>query len=233
MKVAVYAYRLHVINQLNEFLNQYMEKQEGIDISFFTEEREFAESMGNLEFDLLIMHIEWRTGGELEETGHLTKKSEDVPVIFVSSKWTNMENFFRLNAPAYFFKLACYRQFQLVMDLMWKSYRDTNQVFIGEYSGKVFILKLDEIYYFESYMRKTFVCTDISRLRINLSLDMAIERLPGEQFVRSHQGYLANLKHVRSMERDRLILLNGSIIPVSVSRRKRTKEKLITYFIHF
>lgn len=88
-------------------------------------------------------------------------------------------------------------------------------------NGKVRHVREEDILYFEKYRQYiTAFQTKDEAIRIRGSMQDYEKRLSGKGFVRSHVGYLVNLRHCCSFEKDVLILDNGKRIPVSRERKK-------------
>ncbi|MEG0157608.1 MAG: LytTR family DNA-binding domain-containing protein [Hungatella sp.] len=91
--------------------------------------------------------------------------------------------------------------------------------------GKI-VLNLEDVCYFESYQRKTAVCTDSERFRISTTLRKEEEDLAEERFVRTHQGFLVRIDQIKIMRGCELILKNGVHIPVSRRNKDKVHQKL-------
>lgn len=53
------------------------------------------------------------------------------------------------------------------------------------------------------------------------------KELSGRGFVRVHAGYMVNLRHCHSLEKNEVVLREGLRIPVSRDRRKIVKEQFM------
>lgn len=87
---------------------------------------------------------------------------------------------------------------------------------------------LDEICYLESRGHQTPIHLDQKKEVCRDKLSDLEERM-GEQFVRCHQSFLVNMKYIRRIERESLILENGENISISKKRYLETKEKYFLY----
>lgn len=95
-------------------------------------------------------------------------------------------------------------------------------------NGKVYHVREKDILYFEKY-RQYIIAIRVGdeAIRIRGSMQEYENRLSGKGFVRSHVGYLVNLRHCCSIEKDSLILDNGKRIPVSRERKKYVLEQFL------
>lgn len=101
--------------------------------------------------------------------------------------------------------------------------------FFWECKGGVLKLKGNEIYYFHTAQRKTYIHTSQRIYQIRSTLKAEEQRLKELPMIRVHHGYLVHLARVESLIRHELTMLSGDIIPVSESRRKFVLDELKAY----
>lgn len=88
-----------------------------------------------------------------------------------------------------------------------------------------------DVLYIERVLRKT-------RLRLlgggeewtTLHPERLLEPLSARQFIRCHQSFWVNFRHIRSMERDRFLLPGDIAVPISRTYRDSAREQ---FFAHF
>lgn len=99
-----------------------------------------------------------------------------------------------------------------------------------ECKGGVLKLKANEIYYFHTCQRKTYIHTSRQVYQIHSTLKEEERRLGGElPMVRVHQGYLVHLAVVESLIRYEVMMRSGDKIPVSENRRKFVLNAIRAY----
>jgi two-component system, LytTR family, response regulator LytT len=95
--------------------------------------------------------------------------------------------------------------------------------------GLVF-LRQNEAWAFEASERLTFVHSGAGRFDVDLSL-AAIEVMLGEGWLRVHRNWVANLEHVKALERDdsgsALVLEGGVRVPVARDKVQHVREVLL------
>lgn len=84
-----------------------------------------------------------------------------------------------------------------------------------EYKGKLICLFLDDIYYFHSEARKTYVHTATRAYQIGTSIKKEAERMRELPFIRTHNAFLVHLKKLECIGSQEAVLRNGERIPVS------------------
>ena len=65
---------------------------------------------------------------------------------------------------------------------------------------------------------------------IRMKLEQLEKELAGYDFLRPHERYLVNLYYIEQIEPSKLLLKNGTEIPVSHSRRKEMQKRLMEWF---
>lgn len=87
-------------------------------------------------------------------------------------------------------------------------------------------VKVSEIEYVEGMSEyiKVFVKGKPVPIIVLMSLKLLAEKLPSNCFMRVHRSYMVNLKEIREVANDKLVLDGGAVIPVSDSYRRDLKD---------
>ncbi|MDK2967483.1 MULTISPECIES: LytTR family DNA-binding domain-containing protein [Lacrimispora] len=93
------------------------------------------------------------------------------------------------------------------------------------FNGKFFALTIREIYYLESYDRKASLVLKEGRIRIKARLNEEERKLPKEWFVRISRHNIINMHHVRSVNDEKVEIINGDILYVSHNRKKMFQKE--------
>lgn len=93
------------------------------------------------------------------------------------------------------------------------------------FNGKFFAFMIREIYYLESYERKTSLMLKEGRIRIKARLNEEERKLPKEWFVRISRHNIINMHHVRSVIGEKVEIINGDILYVSHNRKKMFQKE--------
>lgn len=84
-------------------------------------------------------------------------------------------------------------------------------------------LETDEILYFEGAGSYVYCITKNDKILISKNIGEIEKNLDSQSFVRCHQSYIVNLKHIKTFDKKRtgnLYLINGEGIPVSQRKVK-------------
>lgn len=185
--------------------------------------------------DLLFLDIELKSESGIALAAEINRTYPDTIVVFVSSYPFYVTDAYNVNAAQFFVKPLQYEIFQREYDRLLKRYETIQDVFkrkiikLGEIE-----LRKSDIVYIESY----------KRILIAHTVDKKIYEYYGkisdeEQFfedtaiIRCHRGYLVNLAHVLSMNRDGIYVqfADGSTtdVPVSESSYDTVRSKFVRY----
>lgn len=102
--------------------------------------------------------------------------------------------------------------------------------FVWEYKGGMLRVEEDEICYFHSERRKTYIHTPDKIYELRGNLKDAEKKVGGLPMVRTHVSFLIHLKHLRNLTGSEAVMRNGDRIPVSEKRRKYAFETARIYF---
>ena len=93
-------------------------------------------------------------------------------------------------------------------------------------------VNLEKIYYIESNLHKV-VCwikeESLERFSLYEKLNRIEEKIKNQKFIRIHQSYLVNMKHIISIKNYKTVLDNGEELPMSKAKFKAAKEAFIEY----
>lgn len=107
----------------------------------------------------------------------------------------------------------------------WESRRPTLEL---KGSGTIYRLEREDVLYLEKYKHNVIVHRKKGEdIQIRSSMQDLEKELSGRGFVRVHAGYMVNLRHCHSLEKNEVVLREGLRIPVSRDRRKIVKEQFM------
>ena len=90
-------------------------------------------------------------------------------------------------------------------------------------TNKTYFIDVSEILYFQSDGSYSKIVTTDTSILASKNLKHFQELVSEDLFIRTHQSYLVNKKHIVGLKGNNLILNNTIEIPISVRRRKEIK----------
>lgn len=106
----------------------------------------------------------------------------------------------------------------------------SKEEFAWEYKGRMLHVYGDEICYFHSEGRKTYIHTTRHTYELRGNLGDAERKVRELPMVRTHQSFLVHLKYLEKLTGREAVMKNGDRIPVSGSRRKEAFHTARVYF---
>ncbi len=101
--------------------------------------------------------------------------------------------------------------------------------YVAQFNGQIHRLYLSEIYYLESYQRKTSVVTSYGKIRVMSRLDEEEQHLPSSEFIRVNRHNIINMEHIKTVYHDNIIMENGEIVYISRTKKKAFLEVYMEY----
>ena len=89
----------------------------------------------------------------------------------------------------------------------------------------------DQIIYIEKEKNYVVFNTKNNQYRERSNIDEKLNDLRSYGFIRTHIGYIVNLKYISKVESNGVILNNGSVIPVSKSYKQSVKELFFDWMV--
>ena len=169
--------------------------------------------------DVIFMDIEMPHLNGMETAKRLRELNEEVPLVFV----TNMKQYaiegYSVSALDFILKPINYYRLASILKKLAKNVQKRGAEKYVRAEGRIIQVKLDSIYYVEVNGRDIIYHTETQDIRTYGKLKDLEEEFAPNGFVRCHNAYLINLKHVKSVEKDS-VTVGNSEIAVSRNRRK-------------
>lgn len=113
-------------------------------------------------------------------------------------------------------------------DVLLKAYTKISNrrtdVFTCESNGLTKWISLKSIAYFEMQSRIVTVHYDNQTFSFYSKMEQLQTKLADHRFIRTHRSFLVNLKYIKSMNKDQLVLFDGSELPLGVTYSKQVKQ---------
>lgn len=101
--------------------------------------------------------------------------------------------------------------------------------FVFSLDGAAYVLRMQQIYYFDVYDHVTTVHTADEKYAIRTTLKDVLAQLPRGYFGMPHQSYIVNFAHVKTATTQEIYLTSGVRIPVSRRRQVDFMAQLQQY----
>ena len=231
MRIAVCDDDIYMLRLLGDYLYRLRGSRLEFSVEFFKSSADFERALERRSYDLILLDMEMdkADGGGIARAARARKREEKVFILYTAyGTEYALEALRRMNC-YFLLKPFMFADLRRILENVYYCSAIEYRKFGASFNHDVVSLELREIVYFESYQRKTYVCTAAGCYRVTERLDDIEKRLPPELFLRIHQGYLVNLSHVKKIKGQELYLKDGRRLEVSYRRRRAVYEKIRNY----
>ena len=196
------------------------------------------------EVDVVFLDLE--ISKEIELAAAIRDVKPTISIVFVNACSDYAVKAFEINAQDYLVKPLTQERMSITAEKLnylvqlrqtvmpvASSTTTATEVIPAKNNGRIYLLKVQDIFYFTSIGRNVFAVIDDDLYKLKGSLSYWEERLPQEKFFRCHNGYIVNLSKIEYIapffKNAYSIKLTGSIetIPVSRNFAKGLKQRIL------
>ena len=216
-----------VVAQVNGYLSEYQKhKKIKMSISNFFNAEELWDFLTANHCDLIILDIELvkMNGVELGKKIRTELNDQDIKIIIISALENYYKQLFDIQPLNFLLKPIDKIKLFNVIDLAVKLIDDQNHIFVFKTKESTYRLKVKDILYFESYNHNFKVVTTNGNYSYRSSFSEIMNQLSDYGFIQVHKSYVINCNQTRDIEYDKLIMTNGTEIPIGRNRRKEIRN---------
>lgn len=223
------------LSKEKEIITKYMEERNcPCHIDSFNSGTDFIDSGLDARYDILFFDVSIAGMNGIELAKRIRQYDDNVYIVFVTAFIDYSLEGYKVDAIRYILKdsesleKSVYECLDTITNRMSNIERKITFEFL---EGKKSI-RLEDILYVESNLHKlTFHVKGQTSENYTMyeKLDNMDIKLQNYHFCRIHKSYLVNLKHVQSIERYAVTLVNDEKVCISQPRYKEVREKFICY----
>lgn len=167
------------------------------------------------------------------QTAELIRKYDNkVLIIIVTSIIDYAIEGYRINAFDFILKPINEVKFKKVLLKALRKIRDSeSKVYVVQNRDKVKLVKLDNIFYFESDGRYSDIYCEGEIITTNENITNIEKNISGDGFVRISRFYLLNMSYISEIDSEEILLKNGKRLRYSIKLQKNIKEKYMYYMM--
>lgn len=235
-KIAVCDDEKHFRNTVKEYVGRYL-KQKGIayEIDTFSSGEEFVDQgIEMIQYKIIFLDINMNELDGIKTAQKIRELSKDVFIVFVTAYVNYTLEGYKVDAVRYLLKNnvnfddsinECMDAITLKMN-----YKEVKKEF--KFSEGIKKISLNKILYIESNLHKLEFQVMEDKLNIYTlydTLNNMEKELKDEGFIRVHQSFLVNIKHIKSMKRYEVVLSNHTTLAIPKARYKSVNTIFISY----
>ena len=182
-------------------------------------------------YDLIYMDIEMREQDGISAASEIREIDKNVFLIYITSHESFAKDVFELNAYRFITKPIDLGIFRKYFEAVKDELTIRPQYFRYQYNKVVYRISLDEIIYFQSDRRVTYIITENGSKKCYVKLNDIECRLLQSNivFFRIHQSFLVNPQYIIAYFYDSMELRDGTTLSISENRRKKVSELFCTF----
>lgn len=186
---------------------------------------------GYQKFDAIFLDIKMDQLDGIQTALEIRKQDKHVKIIYVTNYSSFQSDAFTVRAFGYVVKPISYEQiYKQLKDIIEYSSQESALPTYTFNTDKGFkTIKLQDIYYFESYNHKVKIQCKEKVYFISDSIINIFNLFKADGFSMPHKSYIVNLMHVSNIKGYDLELINGMVIPISQKRAVEFKRNFHTY----
>ena len=112
-------------------------------------------------------------------------------------------------------------------------YTEKRYIVNFKWQGLAYALEVSEIVYLEGYSRHVAFFTPDEKYKCVGKLDEYDMKLAPYGFLRCHQGFLVNMKYIKSIDKDRIKTTTGAFVEMSVRKRQECLQAFNNYLTRY
>lgn len=187
---------------------------------------ELLESASN--YDLILLDILLTDIDGISIARKFIENNKEQNIIFISSSNAYLKEGYRVKALRYITKPIDKKELFYDLKIVLKNLIENNLFIYDELQTGV-KLYYKNIEYIEVIGRNTYIHYKGTKRNSKKTLKKWEEILNENHFVRSHNSFLVNLKHVYYIKNNQIILKSGNTVPLSRTYKNNFKNLLFDY----
>lgn len=230
MKIAICDDDKRDTQRLSDLLEKYsVDKQMDIDIYTYDTALGLMEVMPEIEWDIIFLDINMEDMDGLTLARKIKEKQEDVPIVLVTAFINYALDGYKVRASRFLVKDDLDKTLPECMDDVCRQIRKNMKNMLFDCVEGDVDIKLLEIIFIETTGHKSIIHLKSEDYHLYESMDELESRLKLYGFIRVHQSFLVNIKHIRSINNYACTLDTGYEIKIPKARYKQVRQERTLY----
>ena len=233
MKIVVCEDQAVQIDLLNSQIKNWA-KEYDIDISidnFSTAESFLFQWSEYDKYDIIFLDIKLSKMSGIELSNIIRERNKTIDIVFITGFFKYALHGYRVGALQYLMKPINDSDLYFCLNKTLSRIKDEEKLstLIIEMAKKYIKLYYDEIYYCITFSPYIDIHTNSEKITLRKKISEMENNLPSKYFVRCHRSYIVNVKHIKSITKNKVLLSNGIKIPISRGKHKEINNAFINY----
>lgn len=228
IKIAICDDELEICSMLEEYVAEACKKQKvKVDISVYADGKSLHEALcSGEEFTLIFLDIELPHIDGVEIGAYIRDELKDnaIQIAYISGKESYAMQLFKIRPINFLIKPITYEQVVNILNKTLSLMYIMSRKFVYKQKQDMHFEEFGNIMYFKSNNRKVQIVLQDNRVEeFYGKLDKICQQLPKQEFLYIHKSYIVNVSYIQHFEYEHITLVNGEVLPISQSRRKKIR----------
>ncbi len=232
LRIAVCDDMAEVRRQLSRYFERF-EKESGIALEVDAYESGLQLlSTDYLIYDLLILDVQMGEPNGIETARRIRQAGGGMTIVFFTNYIQYALEGYEVQAFRFLLKPLSYEQFSSVVGRALTQMHSEQAEYIHVHQRDTAVgIPLDQIVYAETERGHIILHTKRKeRVQSRLTMRELEKDLVPKHFFRCHTAYLVNLREIKKVTQQDVVLLDGTLLPLSKHRKKEMKEALAQFW---
>ena len=233
MKIAICEDQAVQVNLLNNKIKKWANDYdiEGTINNFTTAESFLFEWEDYDKYDIIFLDIKLGKISGVELSNIIREKNKNVDIVFVTGFFKYALHGYKVGALQYLMKPIKISDLYFCLNKTQERISNKNDKYmmILETPKKYIKLNCNEIHYCIMFSPYIDIHTSSEKITVRKKISELEREIPSKYFIRCHRSYIVNLKYVKSITKDSVVLESGIRIPISRGRYKDINDTFINY----
>ena len=200
-------------------------------IDAFSSSLNLLASIKEKKYQLFFLDIDVPEINGLETAKRILEVYKAATIIFLSQREDLVFECLALHPFGFIRKSKLIEDFGSIMSQYLTTYLgmgEGEEKIAFEIGSSTHLCTIREIVYIEgdrNYQKVVLSSEEV--LRVREPLGELEKRLQGKGLIRTHKGFLVNYLHIRSIQKDSLILVGGKVLPIAKNRRDEVMKEYL------
>ena len=184
-------------------------------------------------YDIIFLDIEMKMMSGTELSNIIRKRNKTVDIVFATGIFKYALHGYKVGALQYLMKPIKKEDIAECLDNTKNRIQDENdssKYITIEMPKKSIKLNYDDIQYCIMFSPYIDIHTNSDKITLRKKISDIEMLLPKTTFIRCHRSYLVNLKYIKTVTKDNIILDSGVKIPISRGKYNEVNDAFINYF---
>ena len=195
-------------------------------------DKKFLDQIRNeiYQIDPLIEVVVYNENG-IELAKKINNQINGAQIIFVSNYVNVISEIYETKHCYFIYKPSLEKYLFKALKRAINNIRESKNNILINCRGKKIVISLSEIIYFERDLRRTIIHLNNTQYYTYDKFQSFLDLVP-DNFFECHRSFIVNFNEVREHQRNRFILKNNVVIPISRSHEKQAKDAFENYLMY-